>query len=219
MKICLITKKTKPYVKDLISFLKLNKLEADIYDCDVESELPKHLLNEKYDIIISYISSWIIPESLLMKTKKYNINFHPGPPEYPGTGCFNFALYNNEKTYGVTAHIMNQKVDSGQIIGVQRFKITDKDTVASLAEKSYENLFLLFKQLFNPIFINDEILFVNDKWKRKPYTRQELEKLSKIDLTMSIEEISNRIRCSYYPGKPGPYIDLKGLKFEYNPDR
>ena len=44
------------------------------------------------------------------------INFHPGPPEFRGIGCANFALLKNSKYYGSTAHVMEAKVDSGPIL-------------------------------------------------------------------------------------------------------
>src|SRR5574337_1427381 len=79
------------------------------------------------DVIISYLSPWIVPTWLLKKAKIAAINFHPGPPEYPGIGCTNFAVYNAESEYGVTAHHMAGKVDTGAIIAVQRFPVLKDD--------------------------------------------------------------------------------------------
>src|SRR5216684_8833236 len=76
------------------------------------------------DYIVSYLSPWIVPEPLLNRARRAAINFHPGPPEYPGIGCTNFALYNNETSYGVTCHHMVPKVDTGAIISVKRFAVS-----------------------------------------------------------------------------------------------
>ena len=43
------------------------------------------------DFIISYLSPFILPKALLERAGRAAINFHPGPPEYPGIGCTNFA--------------------------------------------------------------------------------------------------------------------------------
>ena len=59
----------------------------------------------------------------------------------------------------------------------------------------------------------------SETWKRIPFKRSELEELATIKPDMSEEEINNKIRATYYPGKPAPYIELHGHKFEYNPDR
>ena len=100
MNICFLTKKEKPYVDDAISYLDRIAKKIDIYDGSSIKEFPDRIINENYDMIIAYISGWIVPNSILKKTKRWNINFHPGPPEYPGIGCFNFAIYNSSNDYG-----------------------------------------------------------------------------------------------------------------------
>ena len=64
-----------------------------------------------------------VPAKLIKNANKIAINFHPGPPEYPGIGCTNYAIYNEDKNYGVTCHIMTDKIDDGLILSVNRFKI------------------------------------------------------------------------------------------------
>ena len=56
-------------------------------------------------------------------------------------------------------------------------------------------------------------------WKRKPYKRRDLEDLATIKTNMSEQEIKNRIKATYYPGKPAPFIKIYGHKFEFNPKR
>ena len=63
------------------------------------------------------------------KSKTAAINFHPASPEYPGTGCNNFALYENAGEYGVTCHYMAPKADTGKIIKVKRFPVFANDDV------------------------------------------------------------------------------------------
>lgn len=83
------------------------------------------------------MSPWIIPKGLLERVVKGAINWHPGPPEYSRIGCTNFAIYNNEKEFGITCHYMLDKVDTGKIIGVKRFSILENDTVFSITQKCY----------------------------------------------------------------------------------
>ena len=155
-------------------------------------------------------------KKILNKTRYINLNFHPGPPEYPGIGCFNFALYNNEKQYGVTAHIMAIKVDTGKIINVRKFKISTKDNVDTLSSKSYNELFKLFKDSIKHLFNNNfDFPKSNFKWKRKPFQRIQLNKLSTLNIFMSKKEISKRIRCTYLKDKPPPILKLYGKTFEY----
>ena len=219
MKICFLTKIEKLGVEDAINFTKKRIPNIDVYDGSISSPFPSEIIEKQYDILISYISTWIVPKAVLAKTKRWNINFHPGSPEYPGIGCFNFAIFESAKQFGATAHIMEPKVDRGEIIGVKRFSMVEEETVESLSLKTYSALSSLYKDIISYVVANDSLPHSDETWKRKPYKRSELEELARINTDMSEDEINKKIRATYYPGKPAPYIEVHGHKFEYNPDR
>ena len=219
MNICFLTKKEKPYVDDAISYLDRIAKKIDIYDGSSIKEFPDRIINENYDMIIAYISGWIVPNSILKKTKRWNINFHPGPPEYPGIGCFNFAIYNSSNDYGCTANIMEPRVDTGKIIAVNRFSIGKNEDVYSLSLKTYKYLFQLFKVVVDNIYKENDLPYSDELWSRKPYKRKDLENLCQIKEQMNEEEVNKRIRATFFKGKPAPYIEIFNKKFEYNPDR
>jgi len=214
-----LTKKEKPKVQDAIEIA--NRYFDNLTVCygEIKDELPQEIKKRKYDIIISYISPWIIPKKILEETKKWNINFHPGPPEFPGIGCFNFAIYKSVEKFGATAHIMNERVDTGNIIGVKRFIMDEMETVESLSNKTYVCMFELYKIIMQHIIEYNSLPICSETWKRVPYKRSELENLSKLSHSISENEINKRIRATYFPGKPAPFIEIFGYKFEYNPDR
>ena len=219
MKICFLTKLNKWGVQEAITFTKNFTDVIDVFYGTMNDPFPSKVKDEKYDILISYISPWIVPKSALDNTKRWNINFHPGPPEYPGIGCFNFAVYDSAKQFGATAHIMNPKVDTGKIIGVKRFPMAKEESIDSLSIRTYSALLSLYKDVISFIFTNNSLPSSDETWKRSPYKRSELEDLATINTTMSKDEIDLRIRSTYYLGKPAPFIKLCGHKFEYNPDR
>ena len=66
------------------------------------------------------------------------INFHPGPLEYRGIGCVNFAILNKEKYYSATAHLMSNKIDNGPILLADYFKISKDDNISSILNKTYK---------------------------------------------------------------------------------
>ena len=144
MKICFLTKIDKPGVNEAISLVKSVSTEIDVFHGSINDPFPSKAEKINYDLLVSYISPWIVPKKVLDRTIKWNINFHPGPPEYPGIGCFNFAIYDSATDYGATAHIMEPKVDIGEIIGVERFPITNQENVITLSNKTYESLLKLF---------------------------------------------------------------------------
>ena len=46
------------------------------------------------------------------------VNFHPAPsPDYKGIGGYNLALLNNVDSWAVTAHYIDEKIDTGPITG------------------------------------------------------------------------------------------------------
>ncbi len=219
MRIVILTKKEKFGAQEAIEYIKEKFGEVDVISGGKDDEFPIKLYDEHFDILISYISPWIVPKTVLGRTKQWNINFHPGPPEYPGIGCFNFALYESAKEFGVTAHLMESKVDTGRIIGVKRFPISSDETVLSLSLKTYTAQYSLFIDIVDFISCNNSLPTCLEDWKRKPTTRKELENLATIKSVMTHEEIAKIIRATYYPDKPAPFIDIGGYRFEYNPKR
>lgn len=214
MEILFIGKKNDQNVKLASEYLKQIFPKAQITFGLRGEKFPVDLLSWKGDYIFSYLSPWIIPEKLLERAEKGAINWHPGPPEYPGIGCTNFAIYNQEIVYGITCHYMLGKVDTGEIIEVKRFAILENDTVFSITQKCYllilNSFFRIIEIVSNktPLPISDEI------WKRRPYTRKELDNLSEITPEMTINEIDKRIKATTYD-KPWAFVDIKGKKFYF----
>ena len=182
-------------------------------------EFPKEIFDTNYDMVIAYITGWIVPNSVLQNTIKWNLNFHPGPPEYPGTGCFNFAIYDEAKEYGSTANIMEPAVDTGKIVAIERFPINQNETVDTLSEKTYKSIFKLLKTVVDKIHSDNSLPKSDEVWARKPYKRADLEKLCEINHEMKENEVNKRIRSTYLKDKPAPFIKIFDKKFEYNPDR
>lgn len=205
--------KQKPFSKDAADMIKLHFNEAVIIFGNPDEPFPSGLLTKKFDYIISYISPWIIPKQVLNNVKTAAINFHPGSPEYPGIGCTNFAIYNNEKEFGITVHHMIDQVDSGDIIAVKRFPIFNNDTVYSLTQRCYAYIYTSFVEIFSLFLSNKPMPKSGEHWKRKPFTRRELNDLCIITKDMQENEIKRRIRATTYPDMLGAYIELAGRKF------
>ena len=161
---------------------------------------PQSLYNWEGDYIVSFLSPWILPQEILDKAKKATINFHPAPPKYPGIGCYNFALYNDEKRYGVMCHHMLRKVDSGIIIGVKYFPLYGNETILSLKEKAMVHLTELFYEVMDIILSGKELPKSSENWEQDAYTRKEFQELCHISLNMGEDELKRRLRATYFPG-------------------
>ena len=167
------------------------------------------------ELIISFLSPWVIPEKVLKRAKLFAINFHPAPPAYPGIGCYNFALYDEQAEYGATCHHMEKLVDSGAIVAVKTFVVDPAETVLSLKEKSMKALWDLFVEVMQAYLKKQKLPQSTLQWTRKPYTRRQLNELCRITNEMDAKEIAKRVRATYFPGAPGPNVTIGDYIFEY----
>jgi methionyl-tRNA formyltransferase len=171
------------------------------------------------DYIFCFRSKIILSKSLIDKAKIVAVNFHPGPPSYPGSGCINYALYEDAESYGVTAHLLAEKVDSGSIISYKEFPIQPSDTVDSLLKRTHIELLQLFKEVtteilkYNAEYIEKCLFNLRDlKWSGIKRKISELDKLSIIDIGCSEAEIKKIIRATYTKNYP-PKIFIHGYEF------
>ena len=198
LRILFLRKKDNQYAQRAEDFVRDHFQEPLIFAGGRKDKLPADVLNWKGDILISFISSWIYPGQLLSNAALAAINFHPGSPEYPGTGCTNFAIYEGAKEYGVTCHHMNAGVDSGKIIAVKKFPVKETDTVYSVTQHCYRLIEEIFYDIMNRVLQGQSLPVTDEKWKRKPYTRKQLDELCCIMPGMTEEEIRKRIKATTY---------------------
>lgn len=178
--------------------------------------LPEAAKTWQGDYIISYLSRWVVPASLLAHARAAAINFHPASPNYPGIGCTNFALYEGAREYGVTCHHMASKVDTGAIIAVKRFPVYPEDGVAELLERTYEHQIALFFEIVGLLAEGKSLPVSEETWTRPPFTRAQFDELFVIRPDMGVDEIVRRIRAVSYKHWQ-PYVEIEGFCFEYKP--
>ena len=192
--------------------MKLKKISFDYID---SSKKKKIKISKNYDYLISFLNSMYIDKNVRKKIKINSFNFHPGPPEYPGFGCYNFALLDKVNLYGSTIHIINDKFDSGKIINVKKFKFSYKKfNLEKLISKTHENIIKQAKDFINDIQNNKLKIEVNLKWKKKAYTKKEFETAMKINLKDSKKNTLKKIKAFSYKNYESVYLNFKGLKFE-----
>lgn len=173
---------------------------------------PQEIINWKGDIIVSFLSRWIVKENDIKKAKDFAINFHPAPPEYPGIGGYNFAILNRDKTYGVTCHHMAKKVDSGPIIEVLRFPLLDSYGVDSLMDLSHQKLLELFKSIFQMLSNEGTLPVSEERWSSRSYSRKELNNIYEISLSLPTSELEHCLRSTISRSHK-PFILLNGKKY------
>ena len=213
MKVLLLGKTDNEYVKKAVKFCRNNISELEVNIGRHGEPLPEDIGSWEGDYIISFLSSWIIPGCILKRAKIAAINFHPASPDYPGIGCYNFALYDRATEYGAMCHHMEPEVDAGDIIAVRRFPVYQADSVETLIERTYDNLIVLFYEIMAKILSGQELPKSKERWKKRATTREELDKLATITPDMNELEVHRRVVATTY-GEWKPVVKLGNYTFE-----
>jgi methionyl-tRNA formyltransferase len=187
-------KASDSHVARAVDFCRRNFATVGVYLGTWDDPLPKGAVSWNGDLIISYLARWIVPSGLLGRAGTA-INFHPGPPEYPGYGCNNFAIYESAREYGVTCHHMAPRVDTGAIIEVTRFPVLPADNAGTLLARAYDVQLALFHRIVGLIARGETLPASAETWTRKPFTRAQFGELGRLTPGMTEQEIARRKRA------------------------
>lgn len=101
-----------------------------------ELALAEWIRGEQVDLLLNVHSLYIVRPEVLDALRLGAFNMHPGPlPRYAGLNCVSWAIYRDEKEYGVTIHRMEPALDTGDIVYQALFAVEDSDTPVSLSIK------------------------------------------------------------------------------------
>jgi len=93
--------------------------------------------NFKCDILVSMSFDQIFRTSILTASPKGIINCHAGQlPWYRGRNVLNWVLINDEPTFGVTVHYVDEGIDTGDIIVQRNYAISDEDSYKTLLDRA-----------------------------------------------------------------------------------
>ena len=183
----------------------LNLLDYDSFVEKIDSNLLE------FDLAVSYVYWKILKKPLIQIPKLGILNFHPAPlPELRGTGGFNLAILENHETFGVTVHYMDEGIDTGPVVEVDRFPIDAKsETAQSLEKKSHEKMVELFKKTLNRV--QKEGILPSEKMTGgRHLSRKEMEELKNIQPG---DDVDAKIRAFWFPPYDGAYIEISGKKY------
>lgn len=105
---------------------------------------PEKLKNEKFidqlkalnpDLFI-VVAFRMLPKIIWEIPKKGTINLHGSVlPNYRGAAPINWAIINGEKESGVTTFFINDKIDTGDVLLIEKTEIKDGQTAGELHDK------------------------------------------------------------------------------------
>ena len=131
-----------------IRYAKKNKIKIKIIDFSKKREINDLLKILKFNNIrLVCLAGFlkILSKDFIKSFKGKIINIHPSLlPKYKGLNTHQRVLENNEKMTGCSVHLVNEKLDSGEIILQKKIKIFKKDNVKSLKNRVLKEEYKLY---------------------------------------------------------------------------
>ncbi|MEE8057930.1 MAG: formyltransferase family protein [Pseudomonadales bacterium] len=165
----------------------------------------------EFDFGISMLYWRKLKEEFLTLPKLGIINFHPAPlPDFKGTAGYNMAILKGLDKWAVTAHYIDEEIDSGGIVEVSSFSIDpDNETAKSLEKTSQPMLLNLFKRVINTVTEQKALLPVTPNSGGCYISRSEMEALKEVK---DGDDVSRKIRAFWFPPYDGAYAIVNGIK-------
>ena len=89
------------------------------------------------DVLVSMSFDQIFRAPLIASSPLGILNCHAGQlPWYRGRNVLNWVLINDEPTFGVTVHYVDEGIDTGDIILQRTYPISDADNYATLLDRA-----------------------------------------------------------------------------------
>ncbi|WP_232220715.1 formyltransferase family protein [Legionella tunisiensis] len=112
-------------------------------------------MGEKFDFLFSIVNGEILSKEILALPRNYAINYHNSSlPKYAGLYATTWAILNGETQHAISWHIMDERIDAGNILKQPTIPIDDFDTALSLNLKCYEKAIHSFHELVDELATN-----------------------------------------------------------------
>ena len=176
------------------------------------------------DYLISVQYHQILKKRHLAIAKRQAINLHMAPlPEYRGCNQFTFALIDGKAEFGTTLHVMDEGIDSGDILAERRFAIPVDCFVDELYQLTLDASKALFADKIGTIFSGEAVpvpqASLLDQRTTSTHYRKEIAQAKKIDLNWAAEKIRRHERATSMPGFEPPYAEINGTKLNITIER
>lgn len=171
-------------------------------------------LVEMVDIGFCYLYHSLIKKQEISLCKKGIINFHPSPlPEHRGIAGCCYAIFEEYSYWGVTAHYIDEKFDTGKIIEVVRFDIDSfSRTGIIIGHMIQGKMYELFIRVINQI--NQGIIpEAFEQGEADYYSRNRLNRDRKVCATDTIDLLNKKINSFWFPPYHGASITIHNEEF------
>lgn len=163
------------------------------------------------DLGLSMLYWQKIRDPLLESCSKGVVNFHPAPlPQYKGTAGYNLAILEGLSDWAVSAHYVDEGIDTGGIIDVQDFPIDpETETARSLEAKSQPLLLTQFIEVVSRLLESDGFLSTKPNSGGRYVSRAEMEAMKEVK---EGDDVERKVRAFWFPPYDGAYRVINGVK-------
>ncbi len=194
----------------IINFCNLNKIDVFINN-PREGKAYNFCNKKKVDILVSANYKYIIEKDLIQLPKKLAFNIHGSLlPKYRGRTPHVWAIINNEFETGITAHLIDEGCDSGDIIEQIKIEIGNEDTGADILNKFNDNYIKILNIVLNKARLG-KLTFIKQQNNIATFFGKRNPDDGKIDWNWQKERIYNWIRAQANP-YPGAFTYHNGNK-------
>lgn len=129
---------------DIIEWAKKKSIPSYLSLSDFKQKVAK----KSFDYLFSVVNSAILTKDILGYPTRCTINYHDSfLPKYAGVHATAWAIINNENSHGVTWHVVDSGLDTGDILKQAAIPIDSQETSLSLNLKCFEKAAELFAEL------------------------------------------------------------------------
>lgn len=166
----------------------------------------------KFDLAVSMLYWRKIKPPILGAATRGIINFHPAPlPRYKGTAGYNLAILEGLSSWATTAHYVDESIDTGPIIEVSDFPISQlEETAQSLEQLSQERLYQQFVRVLDKVLASDSLLPSIPNGPGRYVSRAEMEAMKRV---LPGDDLERKARAFWFPPYDGAYIEIDGKKY------
>lgn len=196
--------------EEIINFCKIKNIPLFVGN-PRNGKSKNFLLENKCSIILSINYLFIVEDDVIKHPSKFAVNFHGSLlPKYRGRTPHVWSIINNEQKTGITAHLIDNGCDTGDIIEQIEIEISKTDTGASILNKFNEKYFPLVQIVIDKIE-NNTISFKPQDHSKATYFGKRTPEDGLIDWNWHKERIFNWVRALSNP-YPGAFSFLNGSK-------
>lgn len=172
-----------------------------------------------FDYGISARASLIYTAEFMKLFTKSLINMHGGIlPSRAGLYSSCHSILEGDSQSGITFHIIEEGIDTGDIIYRHFFPIDPSDTAYTVYQKTQLSFISVFKDVLDEVIEGaftaiPQADLIKQGEEHKYFNKRSLEELKEIDLkAIGLEELDKRVRGLDFPGHEPAYTFINGQK-------